>query len=231
VLTTVWWTVGFNFLLYLAALQAIPQDYYEASALDGAGWWRQLRHVTLPMLGRTTVLIVVLQLLASLKVFDQIYLMTQGGPNHVTRPVIQYVYENQLQPATEPVTAPRSPTSSSPSSWCSRCPSYDFSARERSRCDCLGATYFAHRHPDRAPWWLRCSRLCGSSPCCGRRHLGQARGRDHRIPLDWLPTRFTFDAYRQVDSRRPDRTVDAQQGAITAAAVTVLVVLLSSLTA
>jgi multiple sugar transport system permease protein len=96
VLTTLWWTVGFNFLLYLAALQAIPQDYYEASALDGAGWWRQLRHVTLPMLGRTTVLIVVLQLLASLKVFDQIYLMTQGGPNHATRPVIQYVYETSF---------------------------------------------------------------------------------------------------------------------------------------
>ncbi|HEV8556266.1 MAG TPA: sugar ABC transporter permease [Actinophytocola sp.] len=93
VLTTLWWTVGFNFLLYLAALQTIPPDLYEASALDGAGWWRQLRHVTLPMLRRTTVLIVVLQLLASLKVFDQIYLMTQGGPNHATRPVIQYVYE------------------------------------------------------------------------------------------------------------------------------------------
>jgi multiple sugar transport system permease protein len=93
VLTTLWWTVGFNFLLYLAALQTIPRDYQEAAALDGAGWWQRLRHVTLPMLRRTTILIVVLQLLASLKVFDQIYLMTQGGPNHATRPVIQYVYE------------------------------------------------------------------------------------------------------------------------------------------
>ncbi len=96
VLTTLWWTVGFNFLLYLAALQTIPQDLYEASALDGAGWWKQLRHVTLPMLRRTTVLILVLQLLASLKVFDQVYLMTQGGPNHATRPVIQYVYETSF---------------------------------------------------------------------------------------------------------------------------------------
>lgn len=96
VLTTLWWTVGFNFLLYLAALQTIPQHLYEASALDGAGWWRQLRHVTLPMLRRTTVLIVVLQLLASLRVFDQIYLMTQGGPNHATRPVVQYVYETSF---------------------------------------------------------------------------------------------------------------------------------------
>jgi multiple sugar transport system permease protein len=96
VLTTLWWTVGFNFLLYLAALQTIPRDLYEASALDGAGWWKQLRHVTLPMLRRTTVLILILQVLASLKVFDQIYLMTQGGPNHATRPVIQYVYETSF---------------------------------------------------------------------------------------------------------------------------------------
>jgi multiple sugar transport system permease protein len=96
VLTTLWWTAGFNFLLYLAAMQTIPPDLYEASALDGAGWWQQLRHVTLPMLKRTTVLIVVLQLLASLKVFDQIYLMTQGGPNHATRPVIQYIYETSF---------------------------------------------------------------------------------------------------------------------------------------
>jgi multiple sugar transport system permease protein len=93
VVTTTWWTVGFNFLLYLAALQQIPGDLYEASALDGAGGWQQLRHITLPQLGRTTGLVVVLQLLASLRVFDQIYLMTAGGPNNSTRPVLQYIYE------------------------------------------------------------------------------------------------------------------------------------------
>ncbi|ASO18400.1 multiple sugar transport system permease protein [Actinoalloteichus hoggarensis] len=93
VLTTTWWTVGFNFLLYLAALQSIPQHFYEAAAIDGAGDWRRLWSITLPLLGRTTGLVVVLQLLASLKVFDQIYLMTSGGPGTSTIPVIQYVYE------------------------------------------------------------------------------------------------------------------------------------------
>lgn len=93
VITTVWWTIGFNFVLYLAGLQEIPQDIYEAAALDGATGIEQVRSITLPLLGRTTTLIVILQILASLKVFDQIFLMTNGGPNFSTRPVIQYVYE------------------------------------------------------------------------------------------------------------------------------------------
>lgn len=93
VATTVWWTVGFNFLLYLAALQAIPAHLYEAAELDGAGARHQLWHITLPMLRRTSGLIVVLQVLASLKIFDQIYLMTGGGPDESTRPILQYVYQ------------------------------------------------------------------------------------------------------------------------------------------
>jgi multiple sugar transport system permease protein len=93
VLTTVWWTVGFNFLLYLAALQAIPQQLYDAAEIDGAGAWQQLRSITLPMLRGTTGLVVVLQLLASLKIFDQVYLMTGGGPDLSTRPVLEYVYD------------------------------------------------------------------------------------------------------------------------------------------
>ena len=93
VLTTIWWTVGFNFLLYLAALQAIPQHLYEAAELDGAGAWQRFRHITLPMLHRTTGLVLVLQLLASLKIFDQVYIMTSGGPDDSTRPILQYVYQ------------------------------------------------------------------------------------------------------------------------------------------
>lgn len=93
IITTTWWTVGFNYLLYLAALQGIPPELYEASAIDGASPWKQFTRITLPQLGRTTGLILVLQLIASLKVFDQIYLMTQGGPNFATRPVLEYVYD------------------------------------------------------------------------------------------------------------------------------------------
>ncbi|WP_299166814.1 carbohydrate ABC transporter permease [uncultured Arthrobacter sp.] len=93
VIATVWWTVGFNFLLYLAAMQNIPQQHYEAASLDGAGGWRQFFSITLPQLGPTTVLIVILQVLASLKVFDQIYQITAGGPGGSTRSLVQYVFE------------------------------------------------------------------------------------------------------------------------------------------
>lgn len=92
-ITTTWWTLGFNFLLYLAALQNIPATVYEAASIDGAGKWRQLFSVTIPLLRNTTVLILVLQILASLKVFDQIFQMTGGGPDDSTRSILMYVYD------------------------------------------------------------------------------------------------------------------------------------------
>ena len=92
-ITTVWWTLGFNFVLYLAGLQDIPRDLYEAAAMDGATPWQQIRRITIPLLGRTTSLVVVLQVIASLKVFDQMYIMTSGGPNYSTRPLLEYVYD------------------------------------------------------------------------------------------------------------------------------------------
>jgi multiple sugar transport system permease protein len=92
-LTTVWWTMGFNFVLYLAGLQDIPRDLYEAASIDGATPWQQITRITVPLLGRTTTLVAVLQVIASLKVFDQIYLMTSGGPDFATRPTIQYIYD------------------------------------------------------------------------------------------------------------------------------------------
>jgi len=94
VIATVWWTLGFSFVLFLAGLQEISKELYEAAALDGANAWQQVRRITLPLLVPTTVLVAVLQVIASLKVFDQIYLLLQGGPNFSTRPAIQYIYEN-----------------------------------------------------------------------------------------------------------------------------------------
>jgi multiple sugar transport system permease protein len=93
VIVTVWWTLGFNFVLYLAGLQEIPRDLYEASALDGAGRWKQTWRLTIPMLGRTTTLVTVLQIIASLKIFDQVYLILQGGPNYSSRPAIEWIYD------------------------------------------------------------------------------------------------------------------------------------------
>jgi multiple sugar transport system permease protein len=95
VLLTVWWTIGFNFLLYLAALQAIPTQLYEAAEIDGAGGWRRLFGITLPLLNRTTGLVIVLQVLASLKLFDQAYILfrANGGPGGSATPILQYVYD------------------------------------------------------------------------------------------------------------------------------------------
>jgi multiple sugar transport system permease protein len=92
-ITTVWWTLGFNFVLYLAGLQDIPRELYEAASMDGAGPFQQIRMITIPLLGRTTTLVAVLQVIASLKVFDQMYIMTAGGPNFSTRSVLEYVYD------------------------------------------------------------------------------------------------------------------------------------------
>ncbi len=94
-IATVWWTLGFNFVLYLAGLQEIPRELYEAAAVDGATPGQQLRRITLPLLSSTFVLVTTLQVIASLKIFDQIYLLQIGtpGPENSTRPAIQYIYE------------------------------------------------------------------------------------------------------------------------------------------
>ena len=84
-LATIWWTMGFNFILYLAALQDVPRETYEAAAVDGATPWQQIRFITIPLLSRTTTLVIVLQIIASLKIFDQVYLMTSGGPGNSTQ--------------------------------------------------------------------------------------------------------------------------------------------------
>jgi multiple sugar transport system permease protein len=95
VIATVWWTLGFNFVLFLAGLQEIPRELYEAAATDGATPGQQMRRITLPLLSSTLVLVTTLQVIASLKIFDQIYLLQLGtpGPENSTRPAIQYIYE------------------------------------------------------------------------------------------------------------------------------------------
>jgi len=93
VLLTVWWTFGFNFILYTAALQEISEEVYEAASIDGAGPWQQIKSITVPLLKPTMSLVLILQVLASLKVFDQIYILLAGGPNYSTRPVIEYIYD------------------------------------------------------------------------------------------------------------------------------------------
>jgi multiple sugar transport system permease protein len=93
VLLTLWWTFGFSFILYTAAIQELSEELYEAASIDGAGPLQQIRFITVPLLKPTMSLVLILQVLASLKVFDQIYILLAGGPNYSTRPVIQYIYD------------------------------------------------------------------------------------------------------------------------------------------
>ncbi len=93
VLATVWWTAGYNMILFLAGLGAIPQSVHEAARIDGANWWHEFRHVTLPLLRPTMLLVVVIQVIASFQVFGQVFVITSGGPGDATRTVIQYVYD------------------------------------------------------------------------------------------------------------------------------------------
>jgi multiple sugar transport system permease protein len=97
ILITVWWTAGFNMILFLAGLQDIPDELYEAAKIDGANAWQRLRYITIPSLNRVTVLVTFLQVVASFKIFSQVYLVTGGGPAGSTRTVIQYIYEEGFQ--------------------------------------------------------------------------------------------------------------------------------------
>jgi multiple sugar transport system permease protein len=94
VVTTLWWTMGFNMVLFLAGLQDIDPSLYEAATLDGAGTWAQFRHITIPGLERTILLVAILQVIASFQIFGQVYIMTRGGPGGTTRVLIQYIYES-----------------------------------------------------------------------------------------------------------------------------------------
>ncbi|KAF9119002.1 hypothetical protein BGX30_004159, partial [Mortierella sp. GBA39] len=91
---TLWWTVGFNFILYLSAMQEIPDEIYEAASLDGAAKGQMFWRITLPMMNSITRMILMLQIIASYKVFMQIYIITGGGPLDSTRPIIQYIYQS-----------------------------------------------------------------------------------------------------------------------------------------
>ena len=93
VITTVWWSLGVAMILFLAGLQDISKDIYEAAALDNARGWRAFRHITLPNLKRTITLVVVLQIILHFQVFGQSHLMTGGGPDDSTQTLVRYIYQ------------------------------------------------------------------------------------------------------------------------------------------
>jgi multiple sugar transport system permease protein len=97
VVTSLWWTAGMPMALFLAGLQQIPPEVYEAAKLDNASRWTVLRRITLPALARTMLLVVVLQTIMHLQVFGQPLLMTRGGPANSTRPLVQLIYETSFR--------------------------------------------------------------------------------------------------------------------------------------
>lgn len=97
VLVTVWKTVGYPLVIYLAGLQAIPGDLYEAAALDGADGWQRFRHVTWPLLTPTSLFLLITLTVASFQGFDIVRIMTQGGPVTATMIYVYYIYEQAFQ--------------------------------------------------------------------------------------------------------------------------------------
>lgn len=91
--TTVWWIIGLPMMLFLAALQQIPGELYEAATLDSAGRWRTLWSITLPSITRTLVVVVIYEIVAQFQLFGQALLLTRGGPNNMSRPIVLFIYE------------------------------------------------------------------------------------------------------------------------------------------
>jgi multiple sugar transport system permease protein len=92
-IASIWWDLGLAFVLILAALQDVPTELYEAAAIDGAGRLRQAWHVTLPQIRPTLSMVVTLQLISTMRIFSQVYVMTNGGPAGSSASVIFAVYE------------------------------------------------------------------------------------------------------------------------------------------
>jgi len=93
ILMAVWKNFGYNMLIFIAGLQSIPEELYEAAHLDGAGGWARFRHVTLPSLGPTFLFVGIMTMLGNFQLFSEPYVMTQGGPLKATTTVVLLMYE------------------------------------------------------------------------------------------------------------------------------------------
>jgi multiple sugar transport system permease protein len=92
-LLAVWRTFGQGLIIYVAGLQAIPESLYEAAQLDGAGPWRQLRDITLPLLAPTSIFVAVITTVTLFQIFAEPYVMTRGGPLYATTSITLLMYE------------------------------------------------------------------------------------------------------------------------------------------
>jgi alpha-1,4-digalacturonate transport system permease protein len=93
VFVSIWAHMGFYTLILLAGLQAIPKDMYEAASMDAATPWRTLRRITLPLLMPNLIVVIVLALIRAVQIFDEVYVLTGGGPGSATTFVVQFIYQ------------------------------------------------------------------------------------------------------------------------------------------
>jgi multiple sugar transport system permease protein len=93
ILVTVWGWIGFDVIIYLAALQGVPQELLEAAAIDGAGNWSIFRNVTVPLLGPATLFLIVFSSINAIQLFDEVYFLTKGGPGTATFVPVYYLYK------------------------------------------------------------------------------------------------------------------------------------------
>jgi multiple sugar transport system permease protein len=92
VVLTLWKNTGFTMVVYLAALQGVPQELYDAANTDGASAWQRFRNVTLPLISPTTFFLFILQLIGAFQIFTEPFVMTRGGPANSSLSVVQYIY-------------------------------------------------------------------------------------------------------------------------------------------
>ena len=94
IIMTFWKNLGFFMLIYLAGLQNVSRELYEAAYIDGAGWWKRHITITFPLVGPTSLFVLVTAIILTFRVFDQIHLMTEGGPGNSSNVIVYYIYEN-----------------------------------------------------------------------------------------------------------------------------------------
>jgi multiple sugar transport system permease protein len=96
-LTTAWMNIGYYTIIFLAAMKDIPRSYYEAAMLDGANWWSVFRRITFPLLREVSAFVLVVTTIASFQVFDQVKIMTNGGPANATNVTVFYIYRQAFE--------------------------------------------------------------------------------------------------------------------------------------
>lgn len=97
VILTLWKNTGFTMVIYLAALQGVPQELYDAAQVDGANAWQRFTRVTIPLISPTTFFLFIIQMIGAFQLFTEAYTMTRGGPARSTLTVVYYIYQNAFQ--------------------------------------------------------------------------------------------------------------------------------------